>query len=517
MEVDKFLAQRLKDNGHGPFLFLGSGFSRRYIGLDSWEGLLRRFCKGIREYEYYLSSANSSLPHTASKMAEDYKEHWWKSDVTAEERAKFKNEVKYVSSPLKISIAEYFRRIFLGKLDTTHPHYHELTELRKANIDGVISTNWDLLTESLFPDYKVYVGQSELLVSTPQNIGEIYKIHGCCTKPNSLILTAEDYQSFEETNPYLAAKLVTIFVENPIIFIGYSLHDPNIRALLSSVIRGVGSDNITKITSNLIFVQRAKDDRSYGVSPTVYSLGNSEIPVTLLITSDYTEIYRPLQAVVRKIPVRVLRHCKEQLYKLVLETSPSSQLSVVNFQDLDKGADVEFVIGVGVQERLAARGYKQIALEDIFRDIILDDGKFDPKALLEFTIPNYCRYSKFVPVFKYLWTLGISSAEEYRQAGWSIRCVEDFRLDNFHSKQSEGCFQRECKGMNVHDIVSKYKYEKAASLVPFIPWDRVDLKALKEFIQKRIVDFNEKRLVRPTYYRKLVCMYDAIAYGRWAM
>ena len=218
MEIQTILTQMLKKNGHGPFLFIGSGISRRYVGLEDWSELLRNFCANIKEYEYYLSSSNSDLTQTASLMAEDYKEFWWASPEMKKERDKFKKIAQYISSPLKISISEYVKDISDVKFSEDNPHYEEVLELSKANIDGIITTNWDLLTESLFPDYKVYIGQEQLLVSTPQNICEIYKIHGCCTNPNSLVLTKQDYDKFHENNPYLAAKLVTIFVENPVIF-----------------------------------------------------------------------------------------------------------------------------------------------------------------------------------------------------------------------------------------------------------------------------------------------------------
>ena len=58
-------AKLLKSKAGSPFLFVGSGFSRRYLGLEDWRGLLTRFCKGIGKFEYYSATANGNLPKAA--------------------------------------------------------------------------------------------------------------------------------------------------------------------------------------------------------------------------------------------------------------------------------------------------------------------------------------------------------------------------------------------------------------------------------------------------------------------
>lgn len=199
-EVTTKLTQLLHENTGAPFLFIGSGFSMRYIGLQDWKGLLKHFCSDIRNFGYYYSQSNNDLPRTASKMAEDFNEVWWKSDSYCESRECFSDEVVGVSSSLKYEIAKYTRS--LSKRSSEDKKLkEELQSLSQLNVDGIITTNWDLFLEELFPDYRVFIGQEELLFSNPQSIAEIYKIHGCSTQPNSLVLTEEDYSEFERKKP----------------------------------------------------------------------------------------------------------------------------------------------------------------------------------------------------------------------------------------------------------------------------------------------------------------------------
>jgi hypothetical protein len=138
-------------------------------------------------------------------------------------------------------------------------HDLEIEALKNVVIEGIITTNWDTLLEQVFPDqFQKYIGQKELLFSTTQEVGEIYKIHGCCTDPDSLVLTDSDYRNFHKNNPYLAAKLLTIFIEHPVIFIGYSMSDENIQEILTSI-TCLSREHLDKLQDRLIFLQRKNE------------------------------------------------------------------------------------------------------------------------------------------------------------------------------------------------------------------------------------------------------------------
>jgi len=218
MTIKDDLVEHFAGASSAPFLFLGSGSHRRYLGVEDWGSLLGRFSDGLMPYEYYLTSADSVLPRVASKLAADFHDYWWSAEAYKESREKNKSKAKDATSALRIEICNYL--VAATQAGPGVEHADEIALLSKLNVDGIVTTNWDTLLEVLFPDYKVFVGQNELLFSNTQAIGEIYKIHGSATRPSSLVLTEEDYAGFHAANPYLAAKLITIFVEPPVVFIG---------------------------------------------------------------------------------------------------------------------------------------------------------------------------------------------------------------------------------------------------------------------------------------------------------
>lgn len=271
MSIEESLTNILRARSAGAFLFIGSGFSRRYLGLEDWAGLLSRFCVAGKPFEYYRATADGDFPEAARLLAVDFNEYWWTAEEYKDSVVANKSKVQNATSALRIEICNYLAGLDPA-LAIKDGFGEEIELLSGLNVDGIITTNWDLFLENLFPDYKTYIGQNELLFSNPQEICEIYKIHGCTTEPGSLVLTSEDYSDFNERNPYLAAKLITVFVEHPIVFLGYSLSDPNIASLLRAISLCIGKEQIEQLRQNLIFVQRPKDTEQPGISDTYLTI-----------------------------------------------------------------------------------------------------------------------------------------------------------------------------------------------------------------------------------------------------
>jgi hypothetical protein len=511
------LTRLLAQNSGAPFLFIGSGFSRRYIGLEQWDDLLKRFCKGIKEFGYYSSQHDKNLPKAASEMARDFNEVWWNDAQYAESRSKNSDAIESPSSALKHEISDYLLNISHNRADD-EALLKELEALSRLNVDGVITTNWDAFLEELFPDYKVFIGQEELLFSNPQSIAEIYKIHGCATQPNSLVLTHEDYELFESKNPYLAAKLITLFIEHPIIFIGYSISDPNIQKIIQSIVNCLGQDKLDVFGKNLIFLQRTKSGEEPSFQGSLMAIGETRLNITVIKTDNFLDVYEAVESTKRKIPARILRYCKEQMYDLVKSNDPETKLAVLDIDQIENKDDVEFVVGVGVareQEGFSKQGYKGVHIDEIFLDIICEDSKFNSSDLLLEVYPAFIKLpNKYVPGYKYLREVGVNSLVELRNSKYAV--VEEILCRNerkdYRIQWVKKQFEQSFKDKSTKEIILGTTAERASLLIPFQDDKVIDLDEVKAFLQ------NHRENLKPgsayaTYFRKLICLIDLIEYG----
>lgn len=99
-----------------PVLFVGSGLTRRYLGLPNWEGLLRLYCVKS-PYEYYYSKAERECrecpdmiyPKIADYIEADFNDAFFAEDKYAENRKTHAEDIAAKVSPFKFCIADYFK------------------------------------------------------------------------------------------------------------------------------------------------------------------------------------------------------------------------------------------------------------------------------------------------------------------------------------------------------------------------------------------------------------------------
>jgi hypothetical protein len=363
-KVREFLDDHLRPLA-GPYLFVGAGFSRRYADLPGWRDLLARFAVPTGMPIGYYESG--TLPTAASNLAAAFHEVWWKSDEFAASKEVWEGRVAgNIAIPLKVEIARYLD----AEIEAFMPK-DELQEewdlFKKVTVNGLITTNYDQLLSKAFPDYKVFIGQDGLLFSDPQGIAEIFAIHGTTSNPASLVLTDSDYEDYDSRNSYLGAKLMTVFVEHPVFFLGYSFNDPNIHKILLSVVRGLRDKSVDKLQDRLIFVEWEA-----GVSPSVVrtqiSIDGVLLPVIRIVVPDWQEVFQSLGVRRHALNARTLRILKEQVYEIVLTNDPKERLFAYRDIDDESADDISIVFGVGA--RVATVGLVGLKRDNIIADVL---------------------------------------------------------------------------------------------------------------------------------------------------
>lgn len=506
MDIETELGTIFSQRSSGPFLFLGSGFSRRYIGLENWEDLLAKFCLNKKPYAFYRGSADNNIPLAAKLIAEDFHNLWWEAPEYEQSRVDHAASVKNKTSALRFEICKYLKeKVKDHHLDDNIKHEVEI--LRTCDVDGIITTNWDQFIEEIFPDYKVYTGQQELLFSNTLNIAEIYKIHGSCSNPNSLILTNDDYADYNNRNAYLASKLITIFVEHPVVFIGYSITDNNVRELLKSISLCIGKENLEKLRDNLIFIDRNEPDSGPTTETSYLQFDSVQIPVKVVKTRDFSPVYSAISQFERRLPARVLRFCKEQVYEIVKTQEPDKKIAVINYEDINNSNDVEIVFGIGVLNKLGEKGYSAINSENIYEDFVFDEEKYNPQQLIEITIPNLPKNTKFIPIFKYLRKIGITSLNDYHEKGLELDKFVKRELQEF-TNGSAAAFAKHAH-LPYKEFLNQATESEIFSLSPL--FTNIDLVVLHQFLKDNFHKYINDRY--KYQFRKLITFYDWKKYG----
>ncbi len=527
------LRELLNKHSSLPFLFIGAGISQRYLALPNWRDLIRSFANqampgnkfAFEVYKNMITSDTISdstlLPAITSNVAKDFTNIFLIDSAYEEMRNKYVHEISNGISPFKIAVSDFFINSDLSIQDQSLEDEFSSFKRIARHISGVITTNYDcFLEKQVFKNFVPYIGQEELLFKLSYAVGEIYKIHGCCSVPNSLVIDKKDYDDFNSKNAYLAAKLLTIFIEHPIIFMGYSIQDSNIIEILKAIACCLSELQLETLKDRLVFIEWTEiPDKCETSSYTLSFADGRYIDMLRITTNKFTSLYDDIASCNSKYSPRILRRLKEDVYELVKTNDPNSKLHVVDFNDETNMENLEVVIGVGVYKNVGIEGYSGLKPEDLYKDVIYDDKEYNPEWVVLRTLPELIRhFSGSIPMYKY-----ISQCPQKLPEVVSEKKKNSF--DEFlsatiinHRARNSLSFHSIPELLLKYDIKNKDDLKKFVSDVVLLKENEITLPELEKAI-KNIFEFhkdilNSKHQNLKTNFKRLIKIYDWLKYGQ---
>lgn len=214
MNVPASLMQYIKQDR--CVLFVGSGLSA-WAGLPTWYGLLKRMveqlrCDALIEHEH--AELEKLLGNGKLLEVADYCKE------------------KLGKQRFAMCLSDCFRAE-----NETLPEPHKI--IARLPFSAVITTNYDKLLERAYcethggwPKAPTHLDTDSLGTLLFDKSFFILKSHGDIDRPDSLVLTTGDYKKIIYENPAFNAVFSAILLTKAVLFVGYSIGDPDFQQLM---------------------------------------------------------------------------------------------------------------------------------------------------------------------------------------------------------------------------------------------------------------------------------------------
>jgi hypothetical protein len=498
MKIDEFVS---KFNNH-PILFVGTGISLRYLKNSySWDELLRKIAFDLKNNnEYYLDIKSNSYENSKyryDKIATSLEQEF-NFTLQNDRYGKFKsvNDVFYDNMDKDINISRF--KIYISQLlynvvfkEEKNEEILALKRVRK-NIGSIITTNYDTLIEEIF-EFNPLIG-NDILLSNPY--GSLYKIHGCVKHPDKIIITDKDYSIFEQKYELIRAQLLSLFIHNPIIFIGYNIGDENIKNILKTIFTYVepNSREAEKIRGNFLLVEYEQNSNNLEVSEHDIDMeGFSTIRINKIKTDNYLAIYEALSTL--QLPVSAMDVRKVQNIVKEIYAGGSIKVSITeNLDDLDN-KDKVLVIGSTKTIKYTYQTSSEL-MENYFK--IIDESN---SQILELIDKFKIQKQQFFPIHGfYRVNNNIKSAEILK-----VQQIE--KLDEIKKNNRIGCRTQHITISDIEDDNKISNSNKIGAILYSILKGNIDIDLVRDYL----INYEDKK---STDYRRVLCAYDYIKYGK---
>ncbi|MGU3290208.1 SIR2 family protein [Acinetobacter radioresistens] len=490
-----------------PILFLGTGFSLRYLTQSyTWYDLLKKISDDLygdpRKFLDLVDNCyvdgKSSLELVAERLESNF------NQLSADDpRFEDVNNIfyEYMAKNIRYSRFKIYICKLLENISEKEEMSSELAELVKArkNIGSILTTNYDLYVEKLFK-FSPLIG-NKILLSNPY--GSIYKIHGCVSDASSMIITRADYDIFAQKYELIKAQILSLFMHNPIVFIGYSLGDENIRGLLKTIFSyvDINSEQAQKIRRNFLLVEYDKNNILTEVVEHDIDIENiGIIRINKVKTDNFSAIYKEISNLILHVSAMDIRKV-QNVYHEILKGEKG--ISVTITEDIGDLNNNEMVLAIGAKDNIK---YEFKKIDELFKEYF-DILEEENKAIVE--VINKHEILKGKRVFPIYGFSSISNKID------KVDELKKLQLDKIKDHYRSSIFN------NFNEEIAKYNTVQSINDLPdcsnhrrqcLLFWNLYNGYIELEDVEKYLKSLNSEQL-KATSIKKLFCLYDYKKYG----
>ena len=339
--------------------------------------------------------------------------------------------LRHKADAVKIMAASECMKI---KVDVSGALRDELIYLRKLPeiVPCVVTTNYDTLIEDgLFEGkFKVYSEVSDYYLSGSQGIGEIYKIHGTCTNPATLVLNEEDYEQFHNKSKIVSAKILSVLCDYPLVIMGYSIEDSDVKEIFDNLISSLNDEKLRELERNIVFIQY--DPNEFGIVPSIRKIEyeGHVLSIRAFCTNDFLSIFEEISSMEASVSPQVIRKIRQIVKKIqVAEESKGDKYKLIGIDDIaEEDADKLVVVITDHQGLKVLESVPPLTVDSMINDILgIRPTNFDPEVFIRyFASFGQQLYSEkeYVPIFHYM---NLSNSKEILKSPFVSKFVSQKR------------------------------------------------------------------------------------------
>jgi hypothetical protein len=518
----------LKENNEYPIVFIGSGMSRRYLNeFPGWGDLLKEFWDKLntgKDYYGFLNTLKRRLKDDGADSEYDldyltniaagsevegrFNEKFFNEEV---EIPDFNQERAYKSgvSPFKVAVSNRFSAYqILPEMLEEYKAYKAF--LNKTQI--VITTNYDTLIEdSVNSDsphgIRKYIGQKGFFEPT-LGWAEVYKIHGCIADPQSIVISQSDYDKFSKNSILISAKIISMLIHSPIIFMGYSLTDGNVRKILRDFSSSLTKEEVKQMASKIIIIER--EEGLTEITERTYFDKDLGCEYTVLKTDNFRLVCEVLTEIDQGIHPSEVRKYQHVIKQLIVNRGKKGSLNTLllspeELEDIEKRiGDEKLVVALGDATYIFEMPDLMSYLHDYFFDVMAIHTDIALRYIASQT--NNSR----LPFIKHVKGVDIDQTNLHPTEREKLKQ----RIGRFTTREDVTRSISETYRIRANSLAAilefKHKVDKEYEIVSYNS-SRIDINEIGNYIKEKLAGYRAEGIRSlSTPFRRLLMVYDIL-------